>query len=147
MKDKKINILLNAGLISLIIIGLAFGLLMFPMQTNLLNVIVFPDSFAFATIDVAELIVYYLSLVSFLCSIILLFIAKNHYLTDKPYLKTLFLACLVFGCSGLLMFVSNIVFSIVIHIISFEIIYALLGAVMVIISVIVSQYLLSISKK
>lgn len=135
MRNKSLNKYLNISLIVPLVVGMIFCLVLFPMQTNLSLALIFPSDVTLTALNIAEIIFYYLSAVAFFVSIVFLFKTKKCYLNDKDFTKTLFLAALIFAISGALMCLSNLVFCIIVRLVSFELVYCLLGLVMTTIGV------------
>lgn len=129
MQKKTLNLFINISFIAFIILGAVLCFLLFPVQTGLYRVIFFPKDYSFNLIDILEIIFYYLCLVCFFVALRFIMAAKKQYQSNKEYKGTLFIGGLLIGLSNALFLISNVIFACFIRIISFEVIYALLGLI------------------
>ena len=127
MSKKLFNTMLNINFIITIIIIATMAFALFPVQTGIYRAIFFAKDFSFSFVDIIEIIFYYLSIIVLLVSLILLMLEKKNVLANNKYEKPLFNGGLLMVISGFIFFVANTVCAILIHLISFEIIYGLLG--------------------
>ena len=127
MNKKLIKTFLNIYFIVLLVIGAISGIFLFPFQIGIIHSIFFPKESTFNYIDISEIVCYYIALIGYFAAVILLFIAKKKYYCSSSFKKPLLLGGIILALSSFLFLVSNIVFALLIRLISFEVIYALLG--------------------
>lgn len=127
MNNRLIKTFLNIYFIVLLVIGAISGIILFPFQTGIIHSIFFPKESTFNYIDISEIVCYYIALIGYFVAVILLFVAKKKYYCSSSFKKPLLLGGIILVLSSFLFLISNIVFALLIRLISFEVIYALLG--------------------
>ncbi len=126
---KLLNTFINIGIISFILLGLAECFIFIPVQTGIYRVMFYPNDYSFNNIDIMEIVVYYFCLICYLVAFVLFSIAKSHFDSKNEFASALFHGSIFLIFSSGLFLIGNIVFYLMVRIISFELLYVFVGFV------------------